>query len=233
MCMCCAVLRLSVLSDAVILWTVARQAPLSMRILQAIILEWVAMTSSRGIFPIQGLNPGLPHCRQILYHLNHQGSPRILEWVVYPFSRGSSQPMNQTGVSCLAGGFFTSWATTEAHVHVHMCLLCSWFNLQIRNLRSQRPTGITARETIQCVSRLFLTHTIPWYQLPQTLPSIHLSTRSLQELRHLPFSPLLVLMMVAAAQSCLLARITIFWIQGWCCFGRGQWGYILHFSQLL
>ena len=107
-CMCCAVLRLSVLSDAVILWTVARQAPLSMRILQAIILEWVAMTSSRGTFPIQGLNPGLPHCRQILYHLNHQGSPRILEWVVYPFSRGSSQPMNQTGVSCLAGGFFTS-----------------------------------------------------------------------------------------------------------------------------
>ena len=30
---------------------------------------------SPGIFPIQGLNPGLLHCRQILYHLNHQGSP--------------------------------------------------------------------------------------------------------------------------------------------------------------
>ena len=34
----------------------------------------------QGIFPIQGLNPGLPHCRQILYQLSHQGSPRILEW---------------------------------------------------------------------------------------------------------------------------------------------------------
>ena len=30
----------------------------------------------RGIFPNQGLNPGLPHCRRILYQLSHQGSPR-------------------------------------------------------------------------------------------------------------------------------------------------------------
>ena len=44
----------------------------------------------QGIFLTQGLNPGLPHCRQILYHLSHQGSPRILEWVAYPFSRGST-----------------------------------------------------------------------------------------------------------------------------------------------
>ena len=51
------------------------------------------------IFPTQGLNPGLPYCRCILYHLNHQGSPRILEWVAYPFSRGSSQPRNRTGIS--------------------------------------------------------------------------------------------------------------------------------------
>ena len=29
----------------------------------------------QGIFPTQGLNPGLPHCRQILYQLNHKGSP--------------------------------------------------------------------------------------------------------------------------------------------------------------
>ena len=31
----------------------------------------------QGIFPTQGLNSGLPHCRQILYHLSHQGSPYI------------------------------------------------------------------------------------------------------------------------------------------------------------
>ena len=61
-----------------------------------------------GIFPIQELNPGVPHCRQILFQLSHQGRPRILEWVAYPFSRGYSQPRNQTGISCIAGRFFTS-----------------------------------------------------------------------------------------------------------------------------
>ena len=44
----------------------------------------------QGIFPTQGLNPGLPQCRRILYQLSHKGSPRILDWVTYPFSSGSS-----------------------------------------------------------------------------------------------------------------------------------------------
>ena len=51
----------------------------------------------QGIFPTQGLNPGLLHCRQILYQLSHRGSPRMLEWVAYPFSSRSSRPRNQTG----------------------------------------------------------------------------------------------------------------------------------------
>ena len=38
---------------------------------------------------------------------------RILEWVAVPFSRGSFQPRDQTQVSCIAGRFFTSWATRE------------------------------------------------------------------------------------------------------------------------
>ena len=73
-------------------------------------------TFLQGIFPTQGLNPGLPHCRQILYHLSHQGNPRIKEWVAYPFSRGTSWPRNRTGVSCIAGRFFTNWATREARI---------------------------------------------------------------------------------------------------------------------
>ena len=68
----------------------------------------------QGIFPIQGSNPGLWHCRQILYQLSHEGSPRILEWVAYPFSNGSSWPRNPTGVSCIAGGFLINWAIREA-----------------------------------------------------------------------------------------------------------------------
>ena len=55
-------------------------------------------------------NPGLLHCRWNLYQLSHRGSPRIVAWVAYPFSSGSSQPRNWTGISCIAGGFFTNWA---------------------------------------------------------------------------------------------------------------------------
>ena len=51
----------------------------------------------QGIFPTQRLNRGLLHCSQILYQLSHKGSPRILEWVAYPFSSRSSQPRNWTG----------------------------------------------------------------------------------------------------------------------------------------
>ena len=61
----------------------------------------VGLSLLQGIFPTQGLNPGLPHCGRILYHLSHQGGPRILEWEAYPFSRGYSQCRNQTGSPAL------------------------------------------------------------------------------------------------------------------------------------
>ena len=94
-----------------------------------------------------------PHCRWVIYHLSHQGSlkrtvkvkvsqlcptlwnhtdyiahgilqARILEWVAFAFSWGSSQPRDQTQVSHIAGRLFTSWATREAqeenHGHAHV-----------------------------------------------------------------------------------------------------------------
>ena len=57
-----------------------------------------------------GSNPGLLPCRQIPYQLSHQGSPRTLEWVAIPFSRGSSRPRDRTWASRIAGRFFTSRA---------------------------------------------------------------------------------------------------------------------------
>ena len=71
LCMC--VLSRSVMSDFLQTHglTVAHQAPLSMGILQARILEWVAISSSRG-----SSQPRIQHWRQILYRLRHQGSPR-------------------------------------------------------------------------------------------------------------------------------------------------------------
>ena len=68
----------------------------------------------QGSFLTQGSKPGLPHCGQILYQLSHKGNARILEWVTYPFSRGSSRPRNWTGIACIAGRFFTNWAIGEA-----------------------------------------------------------------------------------------------------------------------
>ena len=76
-----------------------------------------SLSLPQGIFQTQRSNPGLPHCRWILYQRSHKGSPRILEWGAYPFSRGSSQPRNQTGVFCIAGRFFTDWALREAQGH--------------------------------------------------------------------------------------------------------------------
>ena len=53
-------------------------------ILQARILEWVACLSLlQGIFTAQVSNPGLSHCRQILYELSHQGSPIYVCMCIY------------------------------------------------------------------------------------------------------------------------------------------------------
>ena len=67
-------------------------------IFQAIVLEWSASFLLQGIFPTQGSNLGLPHCRQMLYRLNHQGCSKELDslwedpdsdWL-HPFSPDSS-----------------------------------------------------------------------------------------------------------------------------------------------
>ena len=68
------------------------------------------------IFPTQRSNPGFPHCRWIIYQLSLKESPGILEWVAYPFSSGSSQPRNRTGISCIAGRFFTNYQESPMYV---------------------------------------------------------------------------------------------------------------------
>ena len=85
-------------------------------ILQAGILEWVTFPSP-GDLPNPGIEPRSPALQADSLPAEPKGSPRILEWVACPFSKGSSRPRNQTGVSCIAGGFFfTSWAIREEHV---------------------------------------------------------------------------------------------------------------------
>ena len=88
-------------------------------ILQARILEW---EYSPGDLPNPGIEPSIPYYRWILYQLSHKGSPRMLEWVAYPFSSGSSWPRNQIW-ACIAGGFFTNWAMREAPERIFQFLL--------------------------------------------------------------------------------------------------------------
>ena len=52
-------------------------------------------------------------CDPMDYRVHGILQARVLEWIAFPFSRGSSQPRDQTQVFCIAGGFFTSWATKE------------------------------------------------------------------------------------------------------------------------
>ena len=77
----------------------------------------------QGIFPTQVSNPGLPHCGRILYQLSHKESPTILEWVSHPFPSRSSQPSNQTRVSCIADGFFTNWTIREALMYAYFIII--------------------------------------------------------------------------------------------------------------
>ena len=58
-----------------------------LEILQARILEWVAVA-----FPTQGLNPGLPHCRQILYHLSQEGGPYFQSIAIRKWFKVSCNP---------------------------------------------------------------------------------------------------------------------------------------------
>ena len=67
-------------------------------------------------------------CDPMNYTVHGMLQARILEWVAFPFSRGSSQPRDRTQVSRIADGFFTSWAKREAQwatfqVSVSICLL--------------------------------------------------------------------------------------------------------------
>ena len=64
-------------------WTVARQAPLPMGLSRQEYLGVGNQSLLQGIFLIQGSNTGLLYCRQILYHLSHQGSPRSLSHLCF------------------------------------------------------------------------------------------------------------------------------------------------------
>ena len=72
---------------------------------------------------------------------------RILEWVAMPFSRGSSQPRDQTQVSSIAGGFFTIWATQKTLLS---CLLI------ISSISASSYCGIPPFQPVDCTALLLV-----------------------------------------------------------------------------
>ena len=114
------------------LWTVAPQAPLSKGFFRQ--EYWSELLCSPpgdlpdpGITPASLMSPALAgeffttsaiweseshsvrsDCDSMNYTVHGILQARILDWVPFPFSRGSFQPRNRTQVSCIAGGFFTS-----------------------------------------------------------------------------------------------------------------------------
>ena len=109
----CAVLGRSVVSHSVRLMDCSPPGSSVHGILQARILEWVASALLQGIFPTQGPNPSLLHCRQILYCLSHEGSPRTLELASVEKAIPSPGDLPDPGIElgilhCRRTFFFTS-----------------------------------------------------------------------------------------------------------------------------
>ena len=94
---------------------------------------------------------------------------RILEWVAFPFSMGSSWPRNQTRVSCTAGRFFTNWAIREAqsissshwaffmvqHSHPYMKVKVTQLWLTLRDPMDYTIHGILWARILEWVAFLF------------------------------------------------------------------------------
>ena len=98
---------------------------------------------------------------------------RILEWVAFPFSRGSSQPRNRTRVSRVAGGFFTNWAIREAQLHLLQLppnLIFLSYNLKVKVLVTQ--SSPTLCEPMDCsppgssVHRILQATILEWVAIP-------------------------------------------------------------------
>ena len=91
-------------------------------------------------------------CDPVDYIVHGIFQTRILEWVSSPFSMGSAQPRNWTGVSCTAGGFFISWATREAHYSITKVTRSSKLEKRLRE-RDKKSVTIKAAETLSLMKK--------------------------------------------------------------------------------
>ena len=97
-------------------------------------------------------------CNAMDYTVHRILQARILEWIAFPFSRASSQPRDWTQVSCIAGIFFSSWATRGAHMQSTSCKMLDWMKHKLESrqlgeisitsdMQMSSPNGRKQRET--------------------------------------------------------------------------------------
>ena len=85
-------------------------------------------------------------CEPMDYTVHGILQARILERVAFPFSSGSSRPRNQTGVSCIAGGFFINWAIREVickyYIILHNELELLWIlvTVEVKSVKGHSAT---------------------------------------------------------------------------------------------
>ena len=126
------------------------------RILQARTLDWGAISLLQGIFPTQGSNLGLLQGRQILYHLNHQGSPSLLKCqlpLVKPFLRLPNIPALSFSLHRMTLGSHLCRGTHQAvldFLSSPACLLTNPYGSQHRP--SGRKAGSEATSPSPCGS---------------------------------------------------------------------------------
>ena len=139
-------------------------------------------------------------CDPMHYTVHGILQARILEWVAFPISRGSSQTRDRTQISCIAGRFFTSWAIREAHGYQFSSLLSHvqlfatpWTTARQASLSITNSCSLLTFMSIELVmpfKHLILCH--PLLLMPSIFPSIRvLSNESVRRIRwpkYWPFS---------------------------------------------
>ena len=111
----------------------------------------------QGIFPTQGLNPGLPHCRWILYQLSHKRSPKIQEWVSQSVSSVTQlHPTLSDPMFCSIPGF--------PILHYLRCLL------KLTSIESVMPSN----HLILCFPLLLLPSVFPSIRVFSNVPVLRI-----------------------------------------------------------
>ena len=110
-------------------------------ILQARILEQLAISFSRGNFPTQELNPSFPHCRQMLYRLSYRGSPLHHCWLLF----------NHTTILSYLSETEILLPKIYTHISIHVSIPCFHeITCIFRSSSKRSPPSVGSTEQRHC-----------------------------------------------------------------------------------